>query len=149
MISKSAVVYDRGSDGLFVHPHAFTTMGVLLEVPPYRRICQEDRDRLLWPEVAAALALSCRTVPHPKDPNRPSRLAQFAGFKSWRAFAREAATCDVHVIGGTYVFSPGFWDGRGYDGVEQCDRRLPLTASEEELLRCLNECLERSREGPP
>ncbi len=141
MIERSVCLYDRGPDGLYIHPSAFTQMGVLVAIPPFVRLVAEEKTEKVWNTVTELLQLSGRRIPHPDRWDQLDPLFHLAGCKNWRAFARSASFCTVDVVGGRYVLTPGVWDGKGYAGDQARAVELAMGESHavcaEALLRLL------------
>lgn len=117
MIERSVSVYDRGKDGVYLHPSAYTDMGVLIAIPPFEHVSKEEKNFLLWEKVVFLFERSCGIVPHPNQWNQLDPLIKSANCKSWRDFAKNAVHCRVDISAGYYVFTPHSWDGKGFSGL--------------------------------
>ena len=126
MIEKSVSLYDRGADGVYIHASAYTDMGGLLAVPPFEHVTEDKRHTLLWKKIVELLAKPRERVPHPKQWNQLDPMYEMAGCKNWGQFARRAAYCDVEVVSGKYVFTPGEWDGKGFNGLKSKARTVDI-----------------------
>lgn len=143
MIEKVVSVYQRGEQGVFMHPSAFTDMGVLLAVPPFVQIRPHEYNDELWRALLELLNQSGYRIPHPKKFNQLAPLYEMAGCRSWKEFARECSYCGIEVAAGRLHITPGHWDGEGFDSSETDTR---LTALDDpEAPRILTECLGLAR----
>lgn len=115
MITKWVSIYDRGPDGLYIHPSAFTDMGVLLAVPPFERIDAAKKPIEIWSIVSSLLEKSGGKVPHPTSWKQLAPMLALAGCRTWGDFARKARYCSVEIADGVVIVTPGQWDGKGFE----------------------------------
>lgn len=135
MIRKAVAIYLRRGRA-FVHPMAFTKMGVLIAVPPFQEVTLES----LAESVRALLALRLGKVPHPTSWDLLYPLFEMSGAKSWQDFARDSSHVNVDLMKGCIRVSTLEWDGKGFTGGGQ-ERELPEKCSDAELQKCLESCL--------
>jgi hypothetical protein len=137
MINKSISLYDRGKKGLYLHPSAFTDMGVLIAIPPFVHLRYEEKRDLLWSAVTDLLKVSGGTVPHPSSWNQLDPLIEISGCKNWREFARNSLFCTVDIVQGQYCFTPGLWDGKGFEGMKSMAVVLELDTKADDFTEAL------------
>jgi len=117
MIERSVSVYDRGKDGVYLHPSAYTDMGVLIAIPPFEHVSIKEKNFLLWEKIILLLERSCGIVPHPTQWNQLDPLIKLANCRNWKDFAKNAVYCTIDISEGNYLFTPHSWDGKGFTGL--------------------------------
>jgi hypothetical protein len=114
MIQRLVTVYDRGEDGIYIRPSAFTDVGCLLETSPIVHLSHEEACGRIWKEVLLLLEKSGGTVPHPRVWSASDPLCEMAGCGTWRSFCRGTVCCHVQVTGEGMSVVPMTKDGAGF-----------------------------------
>jgi len=133
MLTKSVTIYDRGPDGIYLHPSAFSEMGVLVAIPPFVHLAMAEKEPRIWREVVALMESSGGRVSHPKpgdDILRP--LYQMAGCSNWQAFVRKATSCAIDIVDGQFIVSPEIRDESGFGSSKEAKIALGLNPTESE-----------------
>ena len=145
MIKKSVSVYDRDKSGIYLHPSAFTEMGLLIAIQPFEHVTADEKKDLIWEKIVALLEKSGGRIPHPTNWNQLDPMIKKARCTSWRAFAKNAKMCTVDISNDKYVFTPYEWDGKGFAGVKSKSKTLYINSNKSELIEALFDCLTKSK----
>ena len=133
MNRRSVAVYFR-SGRVYIHPMAFTEMGVLVAVEPF----QEVELSLVGLEVRKLLDLEFGRVPHPMSQNLLQPLIEKANAKSWKDFAGKSVYLTVDRDGDIIRVKRWKWDGKGFSFSGIDANELPASCSNVELQHCLS-----------
>lgn len=141
MIEKSVTIYARGTDGVYIHPSAFTEMGLLIAIQPFEHVAKDEIESLLWERVIFLLEKSGGRVPHPTEWNQLDPMIKMAGCKNWNTFAKKARMCTVDIENNKFIFIPHTWDGKGFEGLKSESIVLELGSDKSTYIKPLSNCL--------
>ena len=146
---QSVSVY-RFPDRLLVAPNCPTPTGVRLSSEPYTVLPTDTSNRELGAAIEAALSISTRTVPHPKDWKAASapRLTA-AGVTSERAFQQKSTLVQILKSEESIRIAPSHNGGaageaRGFHPIANAEVVVPPMSQSEgigaEVRRAFEQC---------
>lgn len=127
MIKRSVSVYFR-IGRIYIHPMAYTDMGILIAVEPFKEITYNA----LGAEILKLLETDFGRVPHPTTWNQLQQLIEIAGAKNYKDFARKCTYITVDLCGEIISIKRWEWDGKGFSPMNNAIE-LPSTCSSIEL----------------
>ncbi len=143
-MKRSAAVYIRKGDAIYLIPKGITTQGFVFETEPFEYLSHSADLTEVWGGVLRALENANRTVPHPSSWGEETAWYRKAGVKTWRQFGSKAKSLHIYELDTDYQIKVLHWEKGGFsasnDDVFTIRKDAPLNA----IITLLQECLERA-----
>src|SRR5438445_2691312 len=146
---KSVTAYKR-SDGIYLHAHSQTTVGLRISTEPFLKVGMEEQLAVRGEAIISVLNASMlKIVPHPKQEEWDGVFApmlRLAGVRSLRAFEKGARCCSLDVEEGQLTITPHrqIKPSRGYKETLYTEPvKLPFDSSPIEIAAALEEGFNR------
>ena len=143
-MKKSASVYLRKADGVYVIPQGVTTQGFSYETEPFEYLPGDPTAENVWAAIKKALSNANRVVPHPSSWEQETAWYRRAGVKTWRQFASKAKSLQINEAGIEFEFKVLHWEEGSFVGRREDVFRIQKDASMMEIEALLKQCFSRA-----